>query len=430
MKTILQKILAILARRTLKKHKPMIIGITGSVGKTTTREAILAVLKKSYRVAGPEKNYNNEIGLPLTILQAPNCGKNIFKWLRVLRRGWTGQFAAGQNYPEILVLEYGVDRQGDMDYLLKIAKPYIAVATAIGDVPMHMEYFEDPEELIKEKSKLVAALPVEGHAILNHDDYAVYDMREKTKAHIATYGMAEKADFRVINYELYRGKDEELGDTPDGISFKIEYKGSVVPVRIATALGEPHAIAAAAAMAIGTILNMNLVEIAEALHDWTPPAGRMRLISGLKKSFILDDTYNAGPDSMRRALDTLQTLPGKRKIAVLGDMLELGKYTEAAHRATGDQVAKFADLILTVGVRSKFIAEQALIWDTLPGQIMKFDDSESAGKALQPLIKEGDVILVKGSQGMRMERVVEEIMAHPEEAENLLVRQGEEWKGQ
>ena len=144
----------------------------------------------------------------------------------------------------------------------------------------------------------------------------------------------------------------------------------------------------------------------------------------------MDDTYNAGPDSMRRALDTLQTLPGKRKIAVLGDMLELGKYTEAAHRATGDQVAKFADLILTVGVRSKFIAEQALIWDTLPGQIMKFDDSESAGKALQPLIKEGDVILVKGSQGMRMERVVEEIMAHPEEAENLLVRQGEEWKGQ
>ena len=427
MKTILQKILAILARRTLKKHKPMIIGITGSVGKTTTREAILAVLKKNYRVAGPEKNYNNEIGLPLTILQSPNCGKNIFKWLKVLGRGWLGKSATGQSYPEILVLEYGVDRPRDMERLLKIAKPYMAVVTAVGDIPMHMEYFKDPEEVVKEKAKLVAALPVEGHAILNHDDYAVYDMREKTKAHIATYGLAERADFKVINYELRNGKDEDLGDIPDGISFKIEYKGSVVPIRITTALGEPQAIAAAAAMAIGTILNMNLVEIAEALHDWTPPAGRMRLISGLKKTFILDDTYNAGPDSMRRALDTLQALPGKRKIAVLGDMLELGKYTEQTHRATGDRIAKLADMILTVGVRSKFIAEQALIWDTPSGQIMKFDDSVSAGKALRSLIKEGDVILVKGSQGMRMERVVEEIMAHPEQAPELLVRQEEYW---
>ena len=235
MKHILQKILAILARRMLKKHQPMIIGLTGSVGKTTTREAVLAVLKKNYRVAGPEKNYNNEIGLPLTILRAPNCGKNIFKWLGVLGRAWAGQ----KDYPEILVLEYGVDRPGDMDYLLKIAKPYIAVITAIGDVPMHMEYFKDPDELIREKAKLMEALPTEGHAILNHDDYAVYDMREKTKAHVKTYGLEERADFRVINYELRNGKDEELGDTPDGISFKIEYKGSVVPVRIADALGEP-----------------------------------------------------------------------------------------------------------------------------------------------------------------------------------------------
>ncbi|MBI3631129.1 MAG: hypothetical protein HY221_02220 [Candidatus Sungbacteria bacterium] len=149
---------------------------------------------------------------------------------------------------------------------------------------------------------------------------------------------------------------------------------------------------------------------------------------GIKHSFILDDTYNASPESMRAALETLQALPGRRKVAVLGDMLELGTYTEGAHRAIGDTAAKFADMLFCVGARAKFIADEAILRGLDREKVFYFDDSPAAGRALDPVIREGDLILVKGSQGMRMERVVEEIIADPQRAEELLVRQEAYWR--
>ena len=433
--SILQKVLAILARAVIKKYNPIIIGITGSVGKTSTKEAIFAVLKNKYRVRTAEKNYNNEIGLPLTILGIQHYGRKILGWLSALIRVAIGVYLRKSPYPEILILEYGVDRPGDMDYLLSVARPKIAVVTAIGDVPVHVEFFKDPEELVEEKTKLVAALPADGTAILNHDDYAVYDMGEKTKVHVTTFGIEERADLRITNYELRIAKDAELGDTPEGIAFKIEYDGKVVPIRLNGALGIAQAYSASAAAAVGIILGLNLVEISEALREYTPPPGRLRLIKGIKNSFILDDTYNASPESTRVALETLKNIPAKRKIAVLGDMLEIGKYTEQAHRTVWDWTAEFVDLLFTVGPRAKFIADEAqtrgIEKDARrlePNQVFKYDDSLSAGRALDPLIQPGDLILVKGSQAMRMEKTVEEIMARPEKAGELLVRQDEYWK--
>src|SRR3989344_5140423 len=183
-KSILQKILAILAKAAIRKYKPLIIGITGSVGKTSTKEAIFAVLKNKYRARRSEKNYNNEIGLPLTILGIPHCGKNIFKWFSEFFRVVFYILLRPYQYPEILILEYGVDRPGDMNYLLSIIHPKVAVVTAIGDIPVHIEFFKDTEELIAEKVKLVATLPSDGAVVLNHDDYAVFDMGEKTKARV------------------------------------------------------------------------------------------------------------------------------------------------------------------------------------------------------------------------------------------------------
>lgn len=434
--SILQKVLAVLARAAIRKYNPIIVGITGSVGKTSIKEAIYAVLKNKYRVGKAEKNYNNEIGLPLSILGIPHCGKNIFKWVFILLRPSWRILHEDKNYPEILILEYGVDRPGDMDYLLSIAKPKIAVVTAIGDIPVHVEFFKNPEQLIEEKAKLVQVLPVNGFAVLNHDDYAVYDMKEKTKARVITYGQEEHADLKVMNYELRTKKDPTLNDDiPEGISFKVEYAGSVVPIRLQDAFGLPQTYAASAAAAVGLVLNLNLVEISEALHNYTPPSGRLRLLRGIKNSFILDDTYNASPESMRLALDTLKELPAKRKIAVLGDMLEIGRYTEQAHRAVGDQAGEFIDLLFTVGPRAKFIADEVLTSgleriarQLESNQVFKFDDSLAAGRALDPLIQPGDLILVKGSQATRMERAVEEIMAHPEKTKELLVRQEDYWK--
>lgn len=424
-----------LARATVRKYKLMVIGITGSVGKTSTREAVFIVLKNKYRVRVAEKNYNNEIGFPLAILRIPHYGRNIFKWISSLVRVLFRVVLRKYEYPEVLVLEYGVDHPGDMDYLLSIAKPNITVVTAIGDIPVHVEFFKDPEEVIVEKAKLVSAIPDDGYAILNHDDYAVLGMREKTKAKVMTYGVEEHADLRIMNYELRITKDEKLGDIPEGISFKIKHGGHVVPFRLSGAFGEPQAYAVAAAATVGTALGLNLVEISEAIKDYKPPAGRLRLIKGIKNSLILDDTYNAAPEAMRAALDTLKSLPGSRKIAVLGDMLEIGRFSEQVHRAVGDRAAEFVDLLFCVGPRAKFIADEALTRGVElnarileSDQIFKFDDPESAGRALDSMIQPGDLILVKGSQSMRMEIVVEKIMAEPGRASELLVRQNEYWK--
>lgn len=435
MKSILQSILANLARRVLRKYKPVIVGITGSVGKTTTRTAVFTVLSKKYRVRTAEKNYNNEIGLPLMILGISYRGRNIVKWAADIARTYINLVLRTSAYPEVLVLEYGIDRPGDMDHLLSIARPNIAVVTAIGDVPAHIEFFKDPEDAANEKSKLVTALPADGFAILNHDDYAVYDMNEKIKAHVATFGFEEHAELRIVNYELRITKDAELGDVPAGIAFKLQQNGSTVPVRLNGFFGKPAAYATAAAAGVGLALGMNLVEISEALCPYQAPPGRMRLLRGIKNSFILDDTYNAAPEAMRSALDTLDTLPSTRKIAVLGDMLEIGRYTEQVHRTIGDKAAQFVDVLVTVGARAKFIADEALSGGVEHKQghlsrekVLSFDDPVEAGRFLDRVIKPGDLILVKGSQYMRMEKVVEEIMAHPERASELLVRQEEYWK--
>lgn len=433
-KSMLQYILAVMARATIRKYRPMVIGVTGSVGKTSTRLAIFAVVKGKYRAATAEKNYNNEIGLPLAILGMPHYGRNIGGWLRGLIRANT-RIVWRSLYPEVLVLEYGVDRPGDMDYLLTIARPDIAVVTAIGELPVHIEFFRDAEELIDEKSKLAAALPPDGCAILNNDDEDVFDMREKAKAEVVTFGVEEHAEVRLTNYKLFIARDADAGEAPEGITFKISYQGSEVPIRLDDVFGMPHAYAAVAAAAVGVALGMNLVEIAEALRGYTPPPGRMRLIKGNKHSLILDDTYNAAPESMRAALDTLQELPGKRKIAVLGDMREIGTYTEQAHRAIGDRAAEFVDMLLCVGPAAKFIADEAKTRGVekharrlAPAEVLMFDEAGKAGCALDPMIREGDVILVKGSQSVRMEKVVEEIMTDPARAEKLLVRQEEYWK--
>lgn len=427
MKSLLQKFLAFAARRTLKRYEPVIIGVTGSVGKTSTKDAIYTALKAKYRVRRGEKSLNSEIGLPLAVLDAQNHYRDSMGWLAELAN-ILKKVIIGFEYPEILVLEYGIQKPGDMDYLLSIAKPQIGVVTAIGEVPVHVEFFKDSAEVVSEKAKLVEALPADGIAVLNHDDYDVLGMGEKTKARVITFGLERHASVKITNYTFQHAKDTEMSDIPKGIAFKLEYNGSVVPVKLSGAFGFPQCYAAAAATAVGTALGMHLAEISEALRGYEPPPGRMRLVKGIKKSFILDDTYNAAPDAMRSALDTLRELPARRKIAVLGDMLEIGKYTEQVHRAVGDQASSFVDLLFTVGPRAKFIADEARSHGCV--QVFSFDDATPAGKALEPVIREGDLILVKGSQGMRMEKTVEEIMAEPMRAGELLVRQERFWKRQ
>lgn len=428
MRSILQKLLGAAARYTLKRYQPKVVAVTGNVGKTSTREAIFTVLAGRYRVRRSEKNYNTEIGVPLTILGIPHYGRNVFKWVSAFIRVTIRVLIRDQNFPEILVLEMGADHPGDIGYLVGIAPPDVGVITAIGEVPVHVEFFAGPKEVAEEKAKLIAAVPVEGRAILNGDDASVLDIKGRARARILLYGFRKDATIRIQRYKL------DVDAHPPGIRFELFYAGETAPVVLKNTFGQQQAYAAAAAAAVGIIFRLRLTEIARALSRYEAPPGRLKLLRGNKGALILDDTYNASPVATLAALEVLAAFPARRRIAVLGDMLELGAYTEEAHRGVGERIVMVAELFFAVGERMKFALDSAMH----PGadsmrrltehQVKWFSTSEEAGRELDAILKPGDVVLVKGSQSMRMEHMVEEIMAEPHRAGELLVRQDPEWR--
>ncbi len=419
-----QIIVEILAKLYLWRFNPQIVGITGNVGKTSTKEAIGLVLGKIKKVRVGGGNLNNEVGLPFNIISDSaeeyyEKGGSLVFGIKAFFKAIFGFFSS--NYPEVLVLEYGADKPGDIKRLAAKFKPHIAIVTAVGQIPVHVEYFSGPDAVAREKGRLVEALSVLDFAVLNFDDLAVLEMKEKTKAKMFTYGFGEGAMVRISNLEPWI----ENG-IPEGVSFKMNYNDSFVPFKLSGSLGKSQGYAAAAAAAVGAILGMNLVDISEALSEYHGPKGRLKILKGIKNSIVIDDTYNASPSSTHLALETLRDLSGTRRVAVLGDMLELGKYTIDAHKEAGNVAGSFVDLLVCVGARAKFIADSAFN-QMSAGNIYKFDTSEEAKLKVKELIKEGDVILVKGSQGMRMEKIVEEIMAEPEKKKELLVRQSKKW---
>ena len=416
-----------LAQLTLLRFKPRVIGITGSVGKTSTKSAIYTVLSKCgdkrVRIAGG--NLNNEIGLPLAILgdyKKPGgmlfgAGVVIRACIQLISRG------AKEKYPEVLILEYGIDKPGDMDVLLEIVRPHIAVVTAVGEIPVHIEHYDGgPADVAREKGKIVEGIKYGGVAVLNADDADVVAMRNRTEKKVTTYGFNRKADIHITGF-----KNESNKEGPLGISFKLGVDKDSVQVKMDNVFGKSQAYSSAAATAVGLAEGIDLQTISDALAFHKGDKGRTRLISGIKGSYILDDTYNSSPESARAALDLLKSLKTKRRIAVLGDMLELGDYTEGAHAMLGKQVAEIADILITVGLRARFIAESAIKAGFPKENIESFDDADSAKMRVQEVVKTGDLVLVKGSQGMRMERIVLEIMAEPNKAKDLLVRQYGSW---
>lgn len=425
MKKIMQKILAVLAKLILKKYKPDVVGITGSFGKTSTKEAIYTVLSSKFNVRQNIKNYNNEIGLPLTIIGSGSGGRSVLGWLRVLfKAGWLLVWK-NKNYPKILVLEMAVDRPGDMIYLTDLAPCKIGVVTSVG--PAHLEFFKTIEKIAKEKSVMVSHIDKNGWAILNCDNEYVCQMANSIVARTLTYGL-ENGDANVKAGEI-NISESETGEI-SGLSFKLTYQGSTVPILLPSILGEHFIYSALAAAAVGIIYEMNLVEISQALKFFKAPKGRMNLIYGVKRTYILDDTYNASPDTTLAALKVLgQIKTDQKKFAILGDMLELGDYNEEGHQKVGEAVVNNSvDYLVTVGERAKIIANEAERQGMNGEHIFSFLDTERAGRFLQDKIEQGDYILIKGSQGMRLERIVKEIMAEPQKAKELLVRQDRVWE--
>ncbi len=418
---MLKKILKILAHLTLKRYNPGIVGITGNIGKTSAKEAIGKVLGDERRVRASSKNFNNEFGLPLSILGDWEKTEGIVFWMRVIAGSLFRLCVRDKNYPEIVVLEYGVDRAGDMRYLLDIARPQIGVFTAMGETPVHIEFFTGIEGIVREKAKLIGSVPTTGFAVLNADDKKVMETKEVARANVVTFGFSERADLRITNFS------NNINEHGGGVSFKLTYGGTYIPIKIDGVLGRAPAYAAAAAALVGLVFGMNLVHIADALGKLNPPKGRQRIIPGVRHSVIIDDTYNASPAAMEEALRTMGSLKAKRRIVILGDMLELGKYTLQAHEEIGRMVPESADILFTVGTRGKIIAEAAEHAGLSNKKIFSFLNIHEAAMQIQQKVQRDDLILVKGSQGVRMERIVKEIMAEPLRAKELLVRQERTW---
>ena len=348
------------------KHTPRVVGVTGSIGKTTTKEMIGSVLCQRFRTLKSKGNYNSETGLPLTLLKLEQSHQRV-------------------------VLEMGMYDLGEIAELAAIARPHIGVVTNVG--PSHLVRLRTIERIAQAKTELVEALPDDGVAVLNGDDPWVRQMAAKTDAQVFCYGLDETCD-------LWANDIESQG--LEGVRFCFHHGSETIYAKVPM-LGQHSVHTALAAAAVGLIEGQSWEEIIDGLRG----AAQLRLVvvPGLRGSTILDDTYNASPASTIAALNLVEELDG-RKIAVLGDMLELGAYEEEGHRKVGRRALDVVAVLITVGERGRFIAEEALAWGMEEERVFIEEDNEGAIACLREIVAPGDIILVKGSRGMEMERIV------------------------
>jgi UDP-N-acetylmuramyl pentapeptide synthase len=417
------------ARLVVRKYKPHIVAITGSVGKTSTKDAIYTVLAANVHVRKSDKSFNSELGLPLTILGCPNAWSNPFRWLQNIIDGlFLILFTAP--YPQWLVLEVGADRPGDISSLAKWLPVDIAVITRLPEVPVHVEFFDSPEAVVQEKASLIHALADAGTLVVYADDARrdlLVEKAQKHGAHVVTYGLLSGADVRASDFGVLRQEGES--SWPIGMSTHVAIGGTSVPISTIGTIGNHTVLPMVAAAAVGHVIGMQLPDIAHALSRYEPPRGRMHLISGIKDTLLIDDTYNSSPAAVMAALDALSLVkPTGRTIAVLGDMLELGRHSVEEHRKVGAYAASIVDIFCTIGFRARDMAQGALDNGLEDGAILQYESAEKAGEELAALVQPGDCVLIKGSQSIRMEKTVECLMREPERAGDLLVRQELNWK--
>ncbi len=407
------------AKAALTRHKPFIIGVTGNLGKTSTKDAVYTVIKNKFHTRRSEKSMNSEFGVPLTILGEKSGWNNPLSWFMIIMRGFFVPFQ--KDYPTHIVLEIGADRPGDIQSIASWIKPDITIVTQFGQVPVHIEFFPNRDAVIQEKGYLVEALKETGVFIYNKDDHDAEKLLPKTSAQKISIGIHEEADIRAQNVHLY-------GTPLTGTEAEIIHKGTREQLILPEVAGKSPVYCALPALAVATYLGVGLNEACISLKDATKPKGRMRLLQGMNDSVIIDDSYNASPKAAEHGLKTLSEIETSgRKIAVLGDMLELGEHTHDEHYKLGKLVAKSCHKLITVGIRSRVTAEGALDEKMSDDAILQCDSSILAGKELVALIQPGDVLYIKGSQSMRMERAIEMILAKNHNPRAVLVRQEDEW---
>lgn len=350
------------------KFDVKVIGITGSVGKSTTKELTASVLSQRYCTFKSPGNRNSTLGLPAAL------------------------FGLRPEH-ERAVLEMAMYSTGEIERLCRMTSPEIGVVTIIG--PVHLERAGSMETIVAAKQELVEALPVYGTAILNLDDERVIRMAKHTKARVFTYGLDQRAD-------LWADGIHSMG--LDGISFTLHHDQEALTLSVPM-LGRHSVHTALRATAVGLVEGLSWEEIAAGLSEASAAQFRIDAVPGPHGSTIIDDTYNSSPDSALAALNLLDDLEGRR-IAVLGDMLELGTAEDRSHRLVGRRAADAADVLVAVGPRARVIANEARKVGMPPESVYWVQEASEAIHLLEEMITGGDIVLVKGSYGMRMDRIV------------------------
>jgi UDP-N-acetylmuramoyl-tripeptide--D-alanyl-D-alanine ligase len=422
MKTVFKKLvlasLKRLAKRRMKRFKGKVVAVTGSAGKTTTKDAIFCVLNSQYRVKKTEKSMNSEFGLLLTILDIESGFSSATKWSWYLLKGFA--HSCFRDHNEILLLEYGVDKPGDMDFLVSVAPPDYTVLTNVSETHLDKGQFKDVDAVFEEKSKLVAAVKDGGKAILNYDNsFTLKLAKKRKKSETITYGGDNAADVWA----------SRIKQSLDGMSFLLHHKEARYSVETKV-VGEQHISALLAALAVGFAIGVDEEKAVTAVGRCILPPGRLSVIDGVRDSIILDSSYNSSPAALSACLKTLKELGAeKRKIAVIGNMNELGDHSRALHKEIGAQVPRYADILVSVGRDAAILADEAIKKGFEEKNVYKFKNANEAAEAFEQKIKKNDLILVKGSQNnVRLERFVKAIMARPQEAKSLLVRQERVWQ--
>lgn len=349
-----------------------VVAITGSVGKTSTKDMIASVIEQKYKVHKTQGNYNNAIGLPLTILGLKN--------------------------EEVLVVEMGMNHLGEIDYLTNIAKPTIAVITNIGT--SHIGNLGSRENILKAKLEILNGLQAQGTIIINRDNDLLQRWeKEDEKYHKLTYGIEEKSDVMA--------EDIKIQETESKFKIKEENKTYEVEVPIS---GKHFIYNSLSAIAVGKILEIPMEQIIKGIKNFKLTNKRMDIQTIEEEITVINDSYNASYDSMKASLEYMHKLAGKRKIAILGDMLELGKFAKQLHQKVGEEVVKNeVDLLITVGPLAHYIAEEAIEKGMKNQQIIEFLTNKEVVSYLKQNMKKGDIILLKASNALNFTQILEEL---------------------
>lgn len=411
--------LALSAHAVIRRYRPKVVMVTGSVGKTSTKDAVAAVLSARFLVRASEKSFNSEFGVPFTIFGVKNPWNDPLLWFALVKRV-VALLVLPNHYPNLLVLEVGADRPGDLAKILKIATPDVVVVTRLPEIPVHVEAYASPEAVREEEFSPATMLPAHAPLIVSADDPYALEAAKRVPAMLVTHGAGRDATVQVGQVQFAR---DEHG-VVIGMQAPVTVAQSTYTLTVRGSVGATQMLPAAAALATAVALQIPVEEALAFLAQYEPPAGRGRILAGRSGSYIIDDSYNSSPVAVEQALATLAAFPGAtRRIAVLGDMLELGRYSVEEHARVGVLARHAADVVVAVGIRARGFAEGA----AAEGKVLLFDTAREAGAALAESVGPGDVLLVKGSQSMRMERVVEALLADSADVTRL-VRQEPRWR--